>query len=168
MTSNDDEAWRAIVDNYGERARLDPDDEVHRRPVAGDRRPDEPDRPGDDSSTYDDQAAAAPQGDESWRHEPDVDPFASLHAAQDADAQDDEAFVPPEPPPVPETTWDRRAAWFGVIGGPALLLLALVTGIDLPQWFAVLLVLGFVGGFVYLVARMPREPRDPFDDGARI
>ena len=31
-----------------------------------------------------------------------------------------------------------------------------------------LLVGGFVGGFVYLVTRMPRGPRDPADDGARL
>ena len=30
------------------------------------------------------------------------------------------------------------------------------------------LVGGFLGGFGYLVAQMPRGPRDPFDDGARL
>ena len=44
----------------------------------------------------------------------------------------------------------------------------LLVGVPLPSWLAYLLVAGFVGGFVYLVIQMPRGPRDPFDDGARL
>ena len=77
-------------------------------------------------------------------------------------------FVPPPPPPIPTTTRDRFAAWAGVFGSPAILLVCLVLGIDLPQLLAYLLVAGFIGGFVYLVVTMSREPRDPGDDGARI
>jgi hypothetical protein len=36
----------------------------------------------------------------------------------------------------------------------------------LPTSVAWLLIGGFLGGFGYLVAQMPRGPRDPFDDGA--
>jgi hypothetical protein len=38
----------------------------------------------------------------------------------------------------------------------------------MPAWLGYLLVVGFVGGFIYLVLQMPREPRDPWDDGAQI
>ncbi len=74
--------------------------------------------------------------------------------------------MPPPPPPIPRTTPDRLAAWAGVFGSPAVLLICLVLGISLPQLLAYLLVIGFVGGFIYLVIQMPREPRDPGDDGA--
>jgi len=77
-------------------------------------------------------------------------------------------FVPPPPPPIPSTTRDRFAAWTGVFGTPAILLVCLVFGIALPQLLAYLLVAGFIGGFIYLVVTMSREPRDPGDDGARI
>ena len=40
--------------------------------------------------------------------------------------------------------------------------------IPLPAIVAWLLVGAFLGGFGYLVAQMPRGPRDPFDDGARL
>ena len=55
-----------------------------------------------------------------------------------------------------------------MFGSPVVLLVCLVFGIDLPQLVAYLLVGGFVGGFLYLVIRMPRGPRDPDDDGAKL
>ncbi|MGA8254966.1 MAG: hypothetical protein WB767_00170 [Nocardioides sp.] len=85
----------------------------------------------------------------------------------DADWSSDR-FVPPPPPPIPATTSDRLAAWAGVFGSPAILIVCLILGIDLPQFVAYLLVAGFIGGFIYLVVTMSREPREPGDDGARI
>ena len=75
-------------------------------------------------------------------------------------------FVPPPPPPVPTTTFDRQAAWAGVFGSPVVLLACLLLRIDVPELLAYALVGSFVGGFVYLVVKMTREPRDPDDDGA--
>ena len=88
----------------------------------------------------------------------------------DEDGPDDaeEGFEPPPPPPLPRVAPDRLAAWTGVFGSPALLLIALVLSIEMPTVVAYLLVAGFVGGFVYLVAKMPRGPRDPWDDGAQV
>lgn len=77
-------------------------------------------------------------------------------------------FVPPPPPPIPRATADRLAAWLGVLGSPAVLLVCLILSIDLPQLLAYLLVAGFIGGFIYLILTMSRDPRDPGDDGARI
>jgi hypothetical protein len=50
------------------------------------------------------------------------------------------------------------------------MLLGIVLGWTFPSWVSALLVSGFVGGFVYLVATMPRG-RDrgwPGDDGAVV
>jgi hypothetical protein len=82
---------------------------------------------------------------------------------------DDEGhFVPPPPPPLPEIEPRRKLAWGGLLAGPVIALLAFVFSVRLPDWVVLGLVLGFVGGFVYLVATM-RASRDggwPGDDGA--
>jgi hypothetical protein len=86
----------------------------------------------------------------------------------DRDEWLEERFVPPAPPPLPRVAKDRFAAWTGVFASPILLLLATVLQIHLPTIVAWLLIGSFLGGFGYLVAQMPRGPRDPFDDGARL
>lgn len=126
---HDDDAWRAIVENYGERPRVDP------LPA------DPPDLTGP----------------------PPPAPYDLVD-----DPWEDEGFVPPEPPPVPQPPPVRLAAWLGLFGSPAVLLLALVLGIDLPAPLAYGLVVAFVGGFGYLVVHMQHGPRDPGDDGARL
>ncbi len=128
---SDDDAWRAIVDNYGDPADLDPAD---RTPVP-----------------------AHPEQD-----------LEGGPADADLETWDDERFVPPPVPPLPAVTPDRMAAWVGLFGSPTVLLLSLLIGIHLPSWLGYLLVAGFLGGFGYLVAQMPRGPRDPGDDGARL
>jgi hypothetical protein len=135
---SDDDAWRAIVENYGDRAELD----------------DEPTPPA-----YSDAPAGA---DGVWEAagrtpEPAAEP-----------EPDEERYVPPPPPPLPHVAPDRLVAWAGVFGSPTALLAALLVGLHLPSWVGYLLVVWFVGGFVYLVAHMSREPRDPGDDGARL
>jgi hypothetical protein len=132
---DDDEAWRGIVDNYGERVELDPDPPSATPFEAPATRP---------ASSY---------GEERTWEDPDSD-------------WSTDRFVPPPPPPVPTPPRDRFVAWIGLLGAPGLLLLCLVTGISIPSWLPLLLVAAFVAGFVYLVVRMPREPRDPGDDGA--
>ena len=159
MARDEDEAWRAIVDNYGERPEIEPDvldatsgvDDRRTDPdLARDADLDDTGDPGDPGDTAD-GAALGPTG---WDDEyPDSD-------------WESDRFVPPPPPPIPRTTPDRLAAWAGVFGSPAILLICLVLSISLPQLLAYLLVIGFVGGFIYLVIQMPREPRDPGDDGA--
>lgn len=131
---NEDEAWRAIVENFGDRADLDPSPEPEPEP--------EPEPQPEPQLSWDD-----PYPDSDWNSD---------------------RFVPPPPPPIPTTTTDRLVAWLGVFGSPAVLLFCLVLGIDLPSLVAYALVAGFVGGFLYLVMQMPRGPRDPGDDGARI
>lgn len=133
---NEEEAWREIVENYGE------------PPVWEDEPPAEPAPP---------RAIPRPPDD------PDV-----WHIADRTDEDEEERFVPPEPPPVPLAEPKRMAAWAGLFVSPTVLLIAVVVGTTLPGWLSTLLVGWFVGGFLYLVAKMPRGPRDPGDDGARI
>ena len=140
--SHTDSTWREIVENYGERARLDPEDEPGRASAATA-------EPEPDTTTY------------------------GVEEVADADPADDvpevERFRPPVPPPVPiPSTWERRAAWGGVVVAPGLALLVALLGIQLPRVLGWGLVAWFVGGFLYLVATMPRTPREPWDDGSRV
>lgn len=80
----------------------------------------------------------------------------------------EERFVPPPPPPLPRLPFDRLLAWSGVFVSPLILLVATIFQVHLPTIVAWMLIGGFLGGFGYLVAQMPRGPRDPFDDGARL
>lgn len=80
----------------------------------------------------------------------------------------EERFVPPKPGPTPLPEPPRLIAWSGVLGAPVVFLVFLIAGARLPSWASTLLVCAFIGGFVFLVATMPREPRDPGDDGAVV
>ncbi|QZY28002.1 hypothetical protein [Nocardioides coralli] len=129
MSGTEDDAWRAIVENYGERPQVDDDD----LPAS----------------------------------EPEPEPFAPTD--DDLDRPDPaDRFVPPVPPPGPRLRLPQHLPWIGVFGAPAVLLLALLTGIDLPGWAGYGLVTAFVGGFLWLVLTMRRGGRDPWDDGARV
>jgi hypothetical protein len=136
---SDEDAWRAIVENYGERVELD--EEPPADPPAEQR--------------LERFFIPLPQPD---RTEPD-----------DLEDEPDEAFVPPAPPPLPKLPPDRLLAWLGLFGSPSVLLFCVVLGVHLPPWLGYLLVASFIGGFVYLVVKMPRrDDIDPWDDGARL
>jgi hypothetical protein len=137
---SEEDAWRAIVENYGDRPEID--DEAVAEPAA----------------------SPLPAG-EIWAVETDVN--EDLDADLDLDS-DDERFVPPPPPPLPRLPPDRLLAWSGLFGSPTVLLVCLVFGVHLPPWLGYLLVAWFIGGFGYLVVHMPRGPGDPYDDGARL
>lgn len=79
---------------------------------------------------------------------------------------DEDDFVPLEPPPLPRGDTTSRFAWLGAIGGPLLMVTAALLG--LPTGLAAIGLAGFVLGFGVLVARMPDRPRqdDGWDDGA--
>ncbi|WP_418059459.1 hypothetical protein [Pimelobacter simplex] len=136
---DEDAAWQAIVDNYGERAELEP--EAEPEPVRVD--------PADDLDE-----PAELEHDDPGDPEDDIPVF--------------DRFVPEDPPPVPIPPFDRLLAWAGVFGSPTILLVFLISGLSMPGWLGWLLVGGFVLGFCYLVIRMPGSPRDPWDDGARV
>ena len=138
----EDRAWRSIVENYGDRAEIEA--EAEGQPAPPPSTAPFGGRFGDPSAFHVDEPAARPSDPE------------------------EDGFVPPEPPPLPVVAPDRGLAWAGVLGSPIVLLAALIFGISIPTWLGYALVLGFVGGFLYLVFTMPREPREPWDDGAQV
>ena len=151
---SDEDAWRAIVDNYGERIELD--DESSAEPAV------EP----DDTQGYDAAGSAGLQRLFRPLPEPETD---DLDDDLDDDLEEEDGFVPPIPPPLPRLSPDRLLAWVGLFGSPTILLVCLVLNVRLLPWMAYLLVASFIGGFAYLVVQMPRNTDiDPWDDGARL
>jgi hypothetical protein len=152
---DEDAAWRLIVDNYGERARLDPapTDPADRRPL---------DRP---------DAAARPAPDPPSLPRERRVPLTPGPPAQDPvrpGRHAEEHFVPPEPPPLPQATPARRLAWIGLFATPLLMILAVIFGWTFPTWLSLGMVAAFIGGFVFLIATMPRDRGDDWDDGAVV
>jgi hypothetical protein len=155
--SADERAWRSIIDNYGDRVDID------EPPVAPP--PAAPPGPASDvpfGGRFGDARAFGTPA-EQVHDEP-------VHDEHGQDNEDDEeqGYEPPEPPPLPTVAPDRGLAWAGVFGSPVILLTCLILSVSIPAWLGYLLVIGFVGGFLYLVFQMPREPRDPWDDGAQV
>ncbi|MET9773882.1 hypothetical protein ABZ023_06370 [Streptomyces sp. NPDC006367] len=159
---DEDAAWAAIVAGYGEEPPDPPgakpfksvEDLALLEPETNDEKP-APDRP----------ASARPLGGSVVAFAPGVGPRDhSLTEPSDDDlGEDDEGhFVPPEPPPLPEGDTTAKFAWLGVLGGPVLLLLAVLLGWDMTWWLTTLTIGGFLGGFATLVMRM--RPGDEDDD----
>ena len=134
-----DAAWREIIANFGERVQLAEDE-------AG---------PVETPARFDDDV------DESFA--PDEDDYETY--------DDEERFVAPRPS-LPRPTPDRFLAWLGVLGAPVAAVLLFVAHVSfgwwIPTWVVDGLVIAFLAGFGYLVLAMPREPREPWDDGARL
>ena len=85
----------------------------------------------------------------------------------DDDGDDEGHFVPPEPPPLPEADVTAKFAWLAVVGGPVLMLVAVLLQWDMTWWLTTLCVGGFLGGFATLVARMSGADDDEDDDPGR-
>ena len=107
--------------------------------------------------------------------EPAPETYGDAHDETDVDDDpqndiaDVDRFQPPEPPPVElPATWERRAAWGGVFVAPVLAMLLALLQVHVHPLIGWALVAWFVGGFGYLVATMPRTPREPWDDGSRV
>lgn len=99
---------------------------------------------------------------------PQVQPPASIESADPILATDDH-FVPPEVPRVGLADGPRGAAWLGLIGAPTLFVLALLTGIAIPQWLTLFAVVAFLVSLGYLFATMGgSHDDDPWDDGSRV
>lgn len=86
-------------------------------------------------------------------------------AEEDFDEDDEGHFVPPEPPPLPAADTTAKFAWLGVIGGPVLLLLAVLLGWEMTWWLSTVGIGGFLGGFATLVMRMRTDDEDEGDPG---
>jgi hypothetical protein len=150
---SDEDAWRAIVDNYGERVELEEDSAADADP-------------GETPGTESNSSGLA----RLFRPLPEPLPESQPEAAYaETDDELDDGFVPPEPPPLPRLPPDRFLAWSGLFGSPTVLLVCVILDFHLMPWLAYLLVASFIGGFVYLVVTMPHsDDADPWDDGARL
>lgn len=82
--------------------------------------------------------------------------------------ESEEGYVPPPAARVGLADGPRGAAWLGVLGAPTLFLLALLTGITIPEWLALFALVAFLVGLGYLISTMRRNDDDPWDDGARV
>ncbi|MGW1769197.1 hypothetical protein ACWCQL_34760 [Streptomyces sp. NPDC002073] len=91
----------------------------------------------------------------------------SLPEPAEGDDSDEGHFVPPEPPPLPPADATAKFAWLAVVGGPVLLLLAILLQWDMTWWLTTLGVGGFLGGFATLVARMQGDDDEDGDDPGR-
>lgn len=148
----DDEAWRAIVENYGDRAELDDTWDVS-------------DPPEDTGTTGTDDERAS----DSAAGLRDLDPLAEgPDEPRSPRPEPEERYVPPPPPPLPRPAPPRLAAWAGVLGMPVLVLVLIVLQVAVPPWATTGMVLWFLSGFAYLVASMPAQRPDDGDDGARV
>ncbi|MFF8843719.1 hypothetical protein ACF08N_13530 [Streptomyces sp. NPDC015127] len=85
----------------------------------------------------------------------------------DFDESDEGHFVPPEPPPLPEADVTAKFAWLAVVGGPVLMLVAVLLRWDMTWWLTTLCIGGFLGGFATLVARMSSGDDEEDDDPGR-
>jgi hypothetical protein len=92
---------------------------------------------------------------------------AEREDATEAALDDEERFVPPEPPPLPRGDTVSRLAWAGVLGAPLFFLIAALFWHGAPTWLVVGAVGAFVAGFVTLIVRMP-DRDDDGDDGAVV
>jgi hypothetical protein len=135
-------------------------------PAAEDVRPDEPpvtEVPLDDASDVGLPESRGP------RHRlPDGGDAPGGSDAGSEPGEPEERFVPPEPPPITSTDLPSRLAWIGVLGGPLFLLIAALVWRTLPTLVVIGTLAAFIGGFVTLVARLPRDRGDGSDDGAVV
>jgi hypothetical protein len=180
---DEDAVWAAIVAGYGE----EPPDPPGAKPfksvedLAGltaetnePARDEKPKSAAESESAPDPAPEASKDTDKpvggSIMFAPGVGPgprdYTAPESSEDDFDEDDEGhFVPPEPPPLPEADVTAKFAWLAVIGGPVLLLLAVLLGWDMTWWLTTLGIGGFVGGFATLVLRMQGGDDEDDDPG---
>jgi hypothetical protein len=148
---NDDLSWAQIVADFDQ-------------PVATDRRV----WPSDEEIV---EATTAPTLMDSALDDPASDPDAPDERDRERGTRRDadDHYVPPPPPPLPSLDPVTQLSWVGTIGGPVLMLVSVLFGLSLPPFVVGLAIVGFVGGFVTLVARMTsRDIDDDPDNGAIV
>lgn len=149
MNRDEDRAWAELLEAY-HRTPTEPVEQTW--PEAENlTEPDEQlDRPPDEPDPA--NAGSVPSG---------VPSLPRAFGPRDFAASDEpEDFVPPEPPPLPRGDRISRLAWTGALGSPAVLLLAAILSIRLPDVILTAIGLAFIAGCGTLLARM----RDRDDD----
>ncbi len=174
-TRDEDDAWRAIVENFGDRALLDdareePEGEPPLRPSAPPfraptERNDDRTPPGAarDSDSGQRASGFVPFGPQPTPREPDRQEFVP----EDVLPDDADTFVPPDVP-LPRMRMSQVIAWIAALGAPVVFVVAALTGLRLGGLLSAVVALCFIGGFAWLVTTMPKEPPGPWDDGARV
>ncbi|WP_330296019.1 hypothetical protein [Streptomyces sp. NBC_00503] len=167
---DEEAAWAAIVAGYGQEP-ADPPGARPFRPIENLLLPEEdvqPDRPPSpepppaaalgSSVVFAPGVGTSGPRDHSLA-EPDDSPAAAAAAAKD-----EGHFVPPEPE-LPEADVTSKFAWLAVVGGPVLLLLAVLLQWEMTWWLTTLGIGGFLGGFATLIARMASGDDEDDDPG---
>ncbi|MET9913909.1 hypothetical protein ABZZ74_45480 [Streptomyces sp. NPDC006476] len=174
---DEDAAWAAIVAGYGEEPKDPPgtkpfksvEDLALLEPETNDEKPaDDKADQGEKGDKEEKQSRPAGPLGSSISFAPGVGPrdYSAREPSEDDFDEDDEGhFVPPEPPPLPDADVTAKFAWLGVIGGPVLILLAVLFGWDMTWWLTTLGIGGFLGGFATLVMRMRTDDDEPEDPG---
>ncbi|MEU5160368.1 hypothetical protein AB0G74_12260 [Streptomyces sp. NPDC020875] len=175
---DEEAAWAAIVAGYGTEPADPPGakpfksvEDLARLEAIADEKPGKPEpkpEPGDTAGPAD-----PPRLGSSITFAPGVGgagprDYSPAEAKEDdLDETDEGHFVPPEPPPLPEADTTAKFAWLGVIGGPVLMLIAVILRWDMSWWLTTVCVGGFLGGFATLVARMSDGEDDEDPDPGR-
>lgn len=175
---DEDAAWAAIVAGYGEEPPDPPgakpfksvedlalleDDQIN--VVDEGPRPDGPADKGNGKRGLGSSVVFAPGvGGPRDYVAPDGAESGEGEDASDDDPDGEGHFVPPEPPPLPEADATSKFAWLGVVGGPVLMLLAVLLGWEMTWWLTTVCIGGFLGGFATLVARMPHDDDEDLGD----
>ncbi|MFB7266553.1 hypothetical protein ACFCXH_31075 [Streptomyces nojiriensis] len=184
---DEEAAWAAIVAGYGQEP-PDPPGARPFRPIENLLLPEEDVKPLPAESGADAKADPEPDAEPDPKTDADPVPPAALGSSvvfapgvgmsgprdhSPAEPKDDDLtaaeeghFVPPEPelPPADTTS---KFAWLAVVGGPVLLLLAVLLQWEMTWWLTTLGIGGFLGGFATLVARMATGDDDDDDDPGR-
>ncbi|MFB6484623.1 hypothetical protein ACFCXF_19900 [Streptomyces virginiae] len=182
---DEEAAWAAIVAGYGQEP-PDPPGARPFRPIENLLLPEEDVKPLPPESGPDPKADAKADPKQDPKPDAEAGPPAVLGSSvvfapgvgmagprdhSPAEPKDDDLtpaeeghFVPPEPelPPADTTS---KFAWLAVVGGPVLLLLAVLLQWEMTWWLTTLGIGGFLGGFATLVARMQHDEDDDDDPG---
>lgn len=86
---------------------------------------------------------------------------------RDYELDDDEGFVPEEPPSLAGIDPLTMLAWLGAVGGPIALLLSAMFWRSAPLLAILGIVAVFVVSVIYLIMKLPTD-KDEYDDGARV
>jgi hypothetical protein len=86
---------------------------------------------------------------------------------RDYDAEDEDGFVPEDPPSLAGTEPLTMLAWLGAVGGPIALLFTAMFWRSAPLAAVMGILAAFLASVVYLIMKLPQE-KDENDDGARV
>ncbi|WP_147917295.1 hypothetical protein [Ruania zhangjianzhongii] len=84
------------------------------------------------------------------------------------DDEEDEGYIPPEPPPIGATDPLPTLAWLMALGGPILTVLLLIFWTTAPGWLYLSAVGASLAGWLVLFWRMPKGRSDSGDDNGAV